>query len=109
MQTVGRAHPTGVITMLWIKTHVNLVITIIIGVLGLTGITLGMVMSDVASKMQSDQSTLSTLGSAKGSNENAINEARKNSDQVRAQLEDALKKFESIGNHTPILADVFPK
>lgn len=58
--------------MQWIKSNLNLVITIVIGVLGITGLALGVVMSDVATQMQQDNSTLSGLQTAKGSNEAAI-------------------------------------
>ncbi len=95
--------------MQWVKSHLTLVITIAIGVLGLTGLALGIVMSDVAEQMGQDQATLTSLSSSKGTNADAIEAARKNAAQVRALLEKGLKEFESIGNHTPILPDVFPK
>jgi hypothetical protein len=95
--------------MQWIKANLNLVVTILIGVLGITGIALGMVMSDVDSRMKQDESTLSGLSSTKGTNVTVIEEVRKHTDDVKKQLDDGLKKFESIGTHTPILPDVFPK
>src|SRR5262245_29258731 len=95
--------------MQWIKSHLSLVITIVIGVLGITGLAMGIVMSDTAAKMQQDQSTLSSLGGIKGTNNDAIEQARTKSNQVKADLDKALKEFEAIGNHVPILPDIFPK
>jgi hypothetical protein len=94
--------------MQWVKANLNLVITMAVGVLGITFLVLGVLTSDVATAMQQDQTTLSNLSGAKGSNATAIEEARAYSNRVKDQLEKSLKDFESIGTHTPILDKIFP-
>src|SRR5438105_235346 len=94
--------------MQWIKANLNLVITMAIGVLGIAGLVMGIFMSNVATAMQTDQATLSSLSGAKGSNLLAIQEARKHAAEVHEQLQKSLKDFESIGTHTPILDKIFP-
>lgn len=94
--------------MQWVKAHLNLVITIAVGVLGIVGIVLGILLSSVKADMQADQGTLSSVTSTKGANLAAIEAAREHAQKTKADLDRALKDFEAIGNHKPILESVFP-
>jgi hypothetical protein len=95
--------------MQWLKANMNLVITGAVALLAITGVVLGVVMSDVAPMMQTDQAVLSGVQSVKAVNPRVLDAAKKQAQANLGQVDKVVKQLEAMGNHQPLVNEVFPK
>lgn len=95
--------------MQWIKAHLNVVITVAIGLLGITALVLGIVLPDTAKMMEADQGTLNGLNGVKAVNTRVIEQSRSELKELQDRLEKQKRDLEAFGKYEPIINGVFPK
>ncbi|HOW73450.1 MAG TPA: hypothetical protein PKY77_22855 [Phycisphaerae bacterium] len=95
--------------MQWVKGHLIEVICGAVGLVAITFIVLGILLSDVNAALATDAQLISSLSGIKPVNKAMIDAANARKSKTVEQTTAALKKVAEIGKHAPLLEKLFPE
>ncbi len=92
----------------WVKSHLHIVISGALAVLGIVMLVAGYMDKSVSAKLQEDVGSISQLNTLSAVNPDIIQNAKLELNETREIVSRMREQVENIGSHEPLLDDVFP-